>query len=45
VTNVVALPDAVYPYEISGGMRKHAGLARAMDPEILFFDEPSATVV
>ena len=33
-----------YPSAISGGMRKRAGLARAMalDPEILFFDEPSA---
>lgn len=33
-----------YPNEISGGMKKRAGLARAiaMDPEIIFFDEPSA---
>jgi phospholipid/cholesterol/gamma-HCH transport system ATP-binding protein len=33
-----------YPSEISGGMRKRAGLARAiaLDPEIIFFDEPSA---
>jgi len=36
--------EHLYPSEISGGMRKRAGLARAMalDPEILFFDEPSA---
>ena len=36
--------ESFYPAAISGGMRKRAALARAMalDPEVLFFDEPSS---
>lgn len=44
--NLVGLAGAEnqFPSELSGGMKKRAGLARALalDPKILFFDEPSA---
>ena len=44
--DLVGLPDTqdLYPAELSGGMKKRVGLARAIavNPEIVFYDEPTA---
>ena len=44
MVGLAADAGAKYPSELSGGMRKRAGLARALalDPDILFLDEPTA---
>ena len=44
MVGLAAEAGAKYPSELSGGMRKRAGLARALalDPDILFLDEPTA---